>query len=131
AYSVRVLPSIRTWTVAASAVAGSTNERAISASSRLATIPPSARGSISGRATGRSSDSGLPLRRLPELALSGFVAEGISPHSGGTVPDLHRVPSPFVLWATESSMGRNVVSLAPRDRLGGGDLRVLVDPVAQ
>ena len=22
-------------------------------------------------------------------------AEGISPHSGGTVPDLHRVPSPF------------------------------------
>jgi VanZ family protein len=33
------------------------------------------------------------------------VAKGISPHSGGTVPDLHRVPSPFVLWANESSMG--------------------------
>jgi hypothetical protein len=24
------------------------------------------------------------------------VAEGVSPHSGGTVPDLHRVPSPIV-----------------------------------
>jgi len=24
-----------------------------------------------------------------------FVAEGVSSHSGGTVPDLHRVPSPF------------------------------------
>jgi hypothetical protein len=22
-------------------------------------------------------------------------AEGISPHSGGTVPDLHRIPLPF------------------------------------
>jgi hypothetical protein len=43
-------------------------------------------------ATGRSSDSGLPLRRLPKLALSGVVAEGNSPYSGGTVPDLHRVP---------------------------------------
>ncbi len=28
------------------------------------------------------------------------VAEGVSSHSGGTVPDLHRVPSPFArVWA--------------------------------
>jgi VanZ family protein len=44
---------------------------------------------------GRSSDSRLPLRRLPEPGLSGVVAEGISSYSGGTVPDSHRVPSPF------------------------------------
>lgn len=43
---------------------------------------------------GRSSDSGLPLRRLPGPEASGVSAEGISPHSGGTVPDSHRVPSP-------------------------------------
>jgi VanZ family protein len=29
---------------------------------------------------------------------SGVVAEGISPHSGGTVPDLHRVPFPFAFF---------------------------------
>ena len=29
------------------------------------------------------------------------MAEGVSSYSGGTVPDLHRVPSPFArLWAT-------------------------------
>jgi VanZ family protein len=31
------------------------------------------------------------------------VAEGISPHSGGTVPDLHRVPSPFARYDGEYS----------------------------
>jgi hypothetical protein len=46
-------------------------------------------------AGGRSSDSGLPLRRLPSREASGVVAEGYSPHSGGTVPDLHRVPWPI------------------------------------
>jgi VanZ family protein len=46
---------------------------------------------------GRSSDSGLPLRGLPDLSASGVSASGVSPHSGGTVPDLHRVPSPCSL----------------------------------
>jgi hypothetical protein len=54
-------------------------------------------------ATGRSSDSGLPLRRLPKLALSGVVTEGNSPYSGGTVPDSHRVPSPFARFVREYS----------------------------
>jgi VanZ family protein len=44
---------------------------------------------------GRSSDSGLPLpppsRRLRPVASR---RESISPHSGGTVPDSHRVPLP-------------------------------------
>ncbi len=46
---VRVFPSTRTLTVAAYAVAGRTNRRSTSSVSRLATNPPSARGSGSGR----------------------------------------------------------------------------------
>jgi len=34
------------------------------------------------------------------------VAEGISPHSGGTVPDLHRVPQPLAVCAREPIIGR-------------------------
>src|SRR5687767_6305203 len=90
---VVVLPSTRILTLAASAAGvratRKSNERATSLRS---TNPPSARGSSWER--GRSSDSGLPLRDLPGLAASGVSASGVSPHSGGTVPDLHRVPSP-------------------------------------
>jgi VanZ like family len=43
---------------------------------------------------GRSSDSGLPLPPPSRPGASGVVAESISPYSGGTVPDSHRVPSP-------------------------------------
>ncbi len=32
------------------------------------------------------------------------MAEGISPHSGGTVPDLHRVPFPLALMWRETSI---------------------------
>ena len=46
---------------------------------------------------GRSSDSGLPLRGLPGSRPVASLAAGVSPHSGGTVPDLHRVPSPCSL----------------------------------
>ena len=35
---------------------------------------------------------------------SGVVAEGISPHSGGTVPDLHRVPFPFAGCGRETTI---------------------------
>ena len=38
---------------------------------------------------------GSPSAAFPSTRLSGVVAEGISSHSGGTVPDLHRVPSPL------------------------------------
>jgi hypothetical protein len=55
-------------------------------------------------ANGRSSDSGLPLHRLPGLVASGVLAEGISPHSGGTVPDLHRVPFPFAGCGRETTI---------------------------
>src|SRR5262249_61035212 len=64
---VRVLPSTRTLTVAAEATAGTARQRTIRTTRRLlaaATNPPSARGS-SLAATGRASDSGLPLHRLP------------------------------------------------------------------
>jgi VanZ family protein len=33
------------------------------------------------------------------------VARGISPHSGGTVPDFHRVPLPLAWLPRESSIG--------------------------
>ncbi len=46
-------------------------------------------------AGGRFSDSRRPLHRLPSPRASGVSAEGVSSHSGGTVPDLHRVPSPL------------------------------------
>ncbi len=54
-------------------------------------------------ARGRSSDSGLPPRRLPGRD-QWRVAWGISPYSGGTVPDLHRVPLPLAGWMAESSI---------------------------
>ena len=53
---------------------------------------------------GRSSDSGLPLRGLPGLAASGVSTSGVSPHSGGTVPDLHRVPSPCSVCEARPTM---------------------------
>ena len=34
------------------------------------------------------------------------MAEGISPHSGGTVPDSHRVPSPLAFLCAETSIAR-------------------------
>jgi hypothetical protein len=34
------------------------------------------------------------------------VAKGISPHSGGTVPDLHRVPFPLARCGRETTIGR-------------------------
>ena len=37
---------------------------------------------------------GSPSAAFPAVA-SGVVAEGISPHSGGTVPESHRVPFPL------------------------------------
>src|SRR5205809_1614695 len=78
--------------VAAPAIATATSATTRATREFLNTNPPSARGPVS--AHGRSSDSGHPLRRLPGPRASGVVAEGISPHSGGTVPDLHRVPFP-------------------------------------
>ena len=52
-------------------------------------------------AAGRSSDSGLPLSPPSRASYCPVAlrAEGISPHSGGTVPDFHRVPSPFAFRA--------------------------------
>ena len=37
---------------------------------------------------------GSPSAAFPASSASGVSASGVSPHSGGTVPDLHRVPSP-------------------------------------
>ncbi len=48
---------------------------------------------MSRRATGLLT-RGSPSAAFPVVA-SGVVAEGISPHSGGTVPDSHRVPLPL------------------------------------
>ena len=43
---------------------------------------------------GRSSDSGLPLPPPSRLGPVASWRESVSPYSGGTVPDSHRVPSP-------------------------------------
>jgi VanZ family protein len=37
------------------------------------------------------------------------LAEGFSPHSGGTVPDFHRVPSPLARSGGESTIGTRVL----------------------
>ena len=102
---VCVLPSTRIVTVAASAATGAsaaTSARTTSERERRSTNPPSARGSTLA-AGGRSSDSGRPPRRLPGRG-QWRLARSISPHSGGTVPDSHRVPFPLAgLAATLSS----------------------------
>jgi VanZ family protein len=46
---------------------------------------------------------GSPSAAFPALA-SGVVAEGISPHSGGTVPELHRVPFPRACFGETSTV---------------------------
>src|SRR6476620_9363655 len=73
---------------------------------------------------------GSPFAACPACA-SGVVAKSNSPYSGGTVPDFHRVPSPCARFASESTMRADGLSLVAGARLGGRDLRVLVDPVAQ
>jgi hypothetical protein len=44
------------------------------------------------------------------------VVEGISPHSGGTVPDLHRVPSPLALLVEANLPRAPPVHCAPVER---------------
>ena len=74
--------------------------------------------------------------RLPGIRSPGapvaFRWASNSPHSGGTVPDLHRVPSPRSLVRAEPIIGRcrpaAFRAWVPGRPLGGGDLRVLVDP---
>jgi VanZ like family len=48
---------------------------------------------------------------------SGVVAEGISPHSGGTVPDLHRVPFPFTGCGGETTIARMALRRVASDWL--------------
>src|SRR5215218_11068437 len=127
---VRVLPSTRTCTRRANA-AGTTRSAATPAATRttrrLDTTPPSARGSdcVAG---GRSSDSGLP--PAPPSRPCGPVAlrrGSVSPHSGGTVPDSHRVPSPLAFRPGAYHWPRAAptcaLALGTGHRLGGGDLR--------
>src|SRR5215510_751409 len=94
---VVVLPSTRTFTRRARAGAASVPaSRATPARtmSRRNTNPPSARGSgLCGGAEGLLT-RGSPLRHLPGLAASGLRRRSNSPHSGGTVPDSHRLPLP-------------------------------------
>jgi hypothetical protein len=53
----------------------------------------------------RSSDSGLPPSPPSRLAPVASWRGSISPHSGGTVPDSHRVPSPCSLNRREPIIG--------------------------
>src|SRR5204863_8931735 len=72
---------------------------------------------------------GSPLHHLPSLAASGLRRRSSSPHSGGTVPDSHRVPLPRTVnstlsWPDASLAG--ALALVARARLGGRHLHVLV-----
>ena len=63
---------------------------------------------------GRSSDSGLPPSPPSRLAPVASWRGSVSPYSGGTVPDSHRVPSPCSLIAASlSSDGDWLDSCAP------------------
>src|SRR5919201_6845111 len=98
---------------------------------RLSTNPPSARGSVSRRAGGLLTRGSLP-RRLPSRGQWHIWRGSVSPHSGGTVPDSHRVPLPLAVFRPSLSSRRGGVARAPalgaRRRLGGRELRALVDP---
>src|SRR3954466_13578221 len=76
--------------------AASVQTNSSAAKDRRSTFPPSARGTDL-KADGRSSDSGLPLAPPSRLAASGTRAESVSPYSGGTVPESHRLPFPLAL----------------------------------
>ena len=45
-------------------------------------------------------------RRLPDPEISGVWRVSVSPHSGGTVPDSHRVPSPCSCESAEPIIDR-------------------------
>jgi VanZ family protein len=51
---------------------------------------------------GRSSDSGLPLPPPSRLGPVASWRESVSPYSGGTVPDSHRVPSPCSFYPSRA-----------------------------
>ena len=92
------------------------------------TNPPSARGSVWRSGAGLLTRGSL-LRGLPSLAASGVSAESVSPHSGGTVPDLHRVPSPGSVCGPEPIIVPVPTPLRlwlPVVALGGDDLRALL-----
>src|SRR5262249_33537483 len=72
---------------------------------------------------------GSPLRHLPGLAASGLRRRSNSPHSGGTVPDSHRVPLPRAVATTLSwpnSELAGAFALAAPDPLGGRHLHLLL-----
>jgi VanZ family protein len=62
---------------------------------------------------GRSSDSGLPLPPPSRLAPVASWRRSVSPYSGGTVPDSHRVPSPCS-WSGGRAYHRTVSGPAVR-----------------
>src|SRR5919109_2554275 len=73
------------------AVASSTSQTITK--DRRSTFPPSARGTDWRRTAGLLTRGSLP-RRLPGSRPVAPRREDISPHSGGTVPELHRLPLP-------------------------------------
>ena len=82
------------------------------------------------RAAGLLTRGALP-HRLPSPWASGMWRGSVSPHSGGTVPDSHRIPLPLAVIGREPIMGRRWPrprphALAPGRRLGGAHLRALV-----
>ena len=98
------------------------------------TNPPSARGSVC-EASGRSSDSGLPPRRLPGPRASGVVGGGASPlTAAGPSRTCTGFPYRSLPIGAEPIIGVPTRAISqpglPVVALGGGDLRALVGPVA-
>src|SRR6266545_5245841 len=97
------MPSTRTCTRAAAA--DGTNTRAATRTAiSLQFNESSFREGFELEADGRSSDSGLPPAPPSQPRPVASWRESVSPHSGGTVPDLHRVPQPLALCERESTI---------------------------
>jgi VanZ family protein len=58
---------------------------------------------MAGESAGLLTRGSLP-RRLPGSCQWHYGRRSVSPHSGGTVPDLHRVPLPLALLCAETSI---------------------------
>src|SRR3954467_5741412 len=135
---VWVLPSTRTWTRTASAAGTSRSAAATTARTmerRLNTNPPSARGSGCLRRAAGLLTRGSLSRRLPGLATSGVSARERLPSQRRDRPGVApgsltaRLIGASLSWPCDDSLPSNRPLGAGRP-LGGGDLRVFLDPLA-
>src|SRR5262245_61497485 len=132
--SVCVLPSTRTCTRTAAADGARTRAARTTAENLRFTESSFREGFVFRRTAGLLTRGALPSPPSRPLEASGVRRGSISPHSGGTVPDLHRrSPTARLCCGAESTIVRDggiarAHALAAGRPLGGADLRALIDP---